>query len=63
MTIKELVSILENEQDIVIAPVWRTSAGMYRYKASDIPPTLLSARVIMIYPHSNGKELIIEAER
>ena len=62
MTVRDLMSVVDGEQELVIIIDWAT-AGFYRCKADSVPPTLLEATIARVFPHHNGVELSIETER
>lgn len=62
MTIKELGTVIDGEQELVIISNWR-AAGFYRCKADSIPPALLGDEVSRVFPHHNGIELSIETTK
>ena len=62
MTIKELIEVINPNQEVMV--ITDCAAGFIRYASCrDIPPLLLGATVLEVAPRSNGKELIIDAER
>lgn len=62
MTVRELVGVINPHQEVMI--IANNITGFVRYAScDDIPPLLLGATVLEVAPHSNGKELVIEAER
>lgn len=67
MTVRDLVSVMDDTQEVMI--VSKVSyVGIHRYDlTSDIPPTFLGATVHKVYPHSYNPnstdlELAIELE-
>ena len=63
MKVKDALKFMGDNQNVIIMPSFETAAGMYRYPVKDVPPTLLNSDVVMVFPHNNGKEVVVEVNR
>lgn len=56
MTVRDLVSVMDDTQEVIIITE-KYYVGLYRYFASEIPPTILAETVHKVFPKLNGNEL------